>query len=139
MKRRITGLSQADLDLPELAAGLYLARVTRARYASNRGKPYFEFHFLVLAPPHVARSSFSARLYSTPKALWKLNWFLRDFGYDADLLGSEEVDDKALVDLIGVLKISYVVVSGRSYVNLDAFAASGRWVELSSTTAEVSL
>jgi hypothetical protein len=39
---------------------------------------------------------FSSRLYCTPKALWKLNWFLRDFGYDNELLDRTEVDDKLL-------------------------------------------
>jgi hypothetical protein len=28
------------------------------------------------------------------KALWKLNRFLRDFGYDTELLARDEVDDK---------------------------------------------
>ena len=36
--------------------------------------------------------------------MWKLSWFLRDFGYDAELLGKSEIDDKALIDLWGVVK-----------------------------------
>ncbi len=31
----------------------------------------------------------TGRLYCTPRAMWKLSWFLRDFGYDAELLGRE--------------------------------------------------
>jgi len=31
--------------------------------------------------------------------MWKLTWFLRDFGYDAELLGKDEIDDQALVRL----------------------------------------
>jgi len=31
--------------------------------------------------------------------MWKLRWFLRDFGYDPELLGKNEIDDKALIDL----------------------------------------
>ena len=34
--------------------------------------------------------------------MWKLSWFFRDFGYGAELLGKNEIDDKALVDLRGV-------------------------------------
>jgi hypothetical protein len=34
--------------------------------------------------------SLTGRLYCTPKAFWKLSWFLKDFGYDTDLLGKEE-------------------------------------------------
>ena len=44
--------------------------------------------------------------------MWKLRWFLRDFGYDADLLGKNEIDDKALFELWGVVKISEVTIHG---------------------------
>jgi hypothetical protein len=40
--------------------------------------------------------------------LWKLNWFLRDFGYDADLLGQDEIDDKNL-DLLACVEWSRLV------------------------------
>jgi len=51
-------------------------------------------------------------LYCTPKALWKLNWFLRDFGYDTELLGRDEVDEKALLGLRGVVRVSRRSVLG---------------------------
>jgi hypothetical protein len=35
-------------------------------------------------------------------ALWKFNWFLRDFGYDIELLGRDEVDETQLIGLTGV-------------------------------------
>jgi hypothetical protein len=44
--------------------------------------------------------------------MWKLNWFLRDFGYDAELLGCDEIDDQNLVGLSGVVKITNTVVNG---------------------------
>jgi hypothetical protein len=72
----------------------------------------------------------NARLYSTAKALWKLNWFLRDFGYDPELLGRDEIDDENLVGLSGVVKISHAVVNGTSLLNLDAFAPKDRWSQL---------
>jgi hypothetical protein len=37
--------------------------------------------------------------YCTARAMWKLTWFLRDFGYDAELLGKDKIDDQALVRL----------------------------------------
>ena len=40
--------------------------------------------------------------------MWKLSWFLRDFGYDTELLGKNEIEDRALVDLWGVVKVSEV-------------------------------
>ena len=45
----------------------------------------------VLEPRELAGRIISGRLYCTPKALWKLGWFLRDFVYDADLLGRDEM------------------------------------------------
>ena len=44
--------------------------------------------------------------------------------------GAEEVDDKALLGLSGVLKISHSVVNGLSMMNLDAFAPAAAWAGL---------
>ena len=71
------------------------------------------------------------RLYCTERALWKLNWFLRDFGYDSDLLNQDQVDEKALLKLRGVVRTSHVTLNGRSFQNLDAFAPAAEWEELS--------
>ena len=46
------------------------------------------------------------RLYCTERALWKLNWFLRDFGYDPELFSRDQVDEKALLNLRGVVRTS---------------------------------
>jgi len=48
---------------------------------------------------HLIGCLLTGRLYCTPRAMWKLSWFLRDFGYDHELLVKIEIDDKALVDL----------------------------------------
>ena len=77
--------------------------------------------------------SITGRLYCTPKALWKLRWFLRDFLYDPDLIGRDEVDEKALLGLRGVVRISHSTVNGRSFLNLDGFAPASEWEELSTT------
>jgi len=68
----------------------------------------------------VCRWSFSGRLYCTERALSKLNWFLRDFGYDAQLLKDDRVDERALLNLRGVVRTSYTTLNGRSYQNLEA-------------------
>jgi hypothetical protein len=73
----------------------------------------------------------TGRLYCTPRAMWKLSWFLHDFGYDAELLGKSEIDEKALIDMWGVVKVSEVTVHGISVLNLDGFAPACRWEELS--------
>jgi len=85
----------------------------------------------ILEPTRFAGRNLSSRLYCSPKALWKLNWFLRDFGYDSELLGRDEVDEKQLVGLKGVVKISHMVFNGTSLLRLDGFAPAARWEELS--------
>ncbi len=129
MKRRLPGLSQAALPMSEVPDGLYLVRVERVQYRWDKQKPHYKLSFLVLEPTALAGTSFSARLWATPKALWKLAWFLRDFGYDTELLGRDELEEKRLVGLQGVVKVSHTTVSGRTYLNLDAFAPAGQWEE----------
>jgi hypothetical protein len=63
--------------------------------------------------------------------MWKVRWFLRDFGYDPELLGKSEIDEKAIVDLWGVVKVSEVTVHGISILNFDGFAPAARWNEVS--------
>jgi hypothetical protein len=76
----------------------------------------------------------SGRLYCTERALWKLNWFLRDFGYDTQLLKDDQVDERALSNLRGVIRTSYTTLNGRSYQNLDAFAPEADWEALDCTS-----
>jgi hypothetical protein len=66
--------------------------------------------------------------------LWKLGWFLRDFLYDPELLAHEQVDEKALPGLRGVVKISHTVINGILLINLDGFAPASQWEELSTTS-----
>ena len=89
----------------------------------------------MLEPKELSGHSVSGRLYCTQRALWKLNWFLRDFGYDTELLGRDEIDEKSLVGLRGVVKISHVVINGTALLNLDGFAPASQWEELSSAAA----
>ncbi|PYT76052.1 MAG: hypothetical protein DMG40_26970, partial [Acidobacteria bacterium] len=97
-------------------------------------KPFVEFRFGVLEPKSFEGRSFSGRLYCTERALWKLNWFLRDFGYDAQLLKNDRVDTKALLNLRGVLRTSYTTLNGRCYQNLEAFAPEADWEALDCTS-----
>ena len=85
----------------------------------------------ILEPIRFSGHILSGRLYCNPKALWKLNWFLRDFGYDAELLGRDEVDETQLAGLKGVVKISHIIFNGTSLLRLDGFAPTDRWQELS--------
>ncbi len=129
MKRRIPGLHQQAQNGDDILEGIFLVRVERASYRYHPQKPFFVLSFTILQPEEHAGRTFSGRLYCTAKALWKLNWFLRNFGYDADLLGQDEVDEKALVGLRGVVKVSRALVNGRCFVNLDAFSPAAEWEE----------
>ena len=88
----------------------------------------------MLEPNELSEHTISGRLYCTHRALWKLNWFLRDFGYDSELLGRDEIDEKSLAGLRGVVKISHVVVNGTALLNLDGCAPASQWEELSSAS-----
>ena len=126
MKRRIPGLHEESSG-SEVPDGIFLVRVERASYQYHPHKPYFALRFSVLQPQPWTQKTISGRIYCTPKALWKLSWFLRDFGYDQELLGREEIDEKALVGLRGILKVCRRTVNGRPLLNLDGFAPAGEW------------
>jgi hypothetical protein len=133
MRRRIQGLHEADQSAPgQVRDGLLLVQVERAYHRWESRKPFYLLRFSVVEPKELSGHSVSGRLYCTQRALWKLNWFLRDFGYDTELLGRDEIDEKSLIGLRGVVKISHVVVNGTSLLNLDGFAPASQWEELSS-------
>ena len=131
MKRHIPGLHSRQQGHENLLEGLFLVRVDAASYRWHPQKPFLSVRFLVLEPEPLAARPLSGRLYCTERALWKLNWFLRDFGYDPDLLSQDQVDEKALLNLRGVVRTSLVTLNGRSFQNLEAFAPAAEWEELS--------
>ena len=134
MKRQITGLHAADrCAVDQIPDGVFLVRVQRARFQRMAQKPYYTLTLNILEPSRFGGQVISSRLYCSPKVLWKLNWFLRDFGYDSDLLRQDQVDEKALVNLRGVVRTSQVTLNGRSFQNLEAFAPAAEWEELSCT------
>jgi hypothetical protein len=127
MRRQIPGLHLGQKDSETNLDGLFLVRVERAAYRWHRQKSFLELKFIVLEPEPSALRSFSGRLYCTDRALWKLNWFLRDFGYDTELLSRDQVDEKALLNLQGVVRTSRTTLNGRAYQNLEAFAPAAEW------------
>jgi len=132
MKRQITGLYAADrCAADQIPDGIFLVRVQRVCFRRQAQKPYYTLALNILEPSRFADNVISSRLYCNPRALWKLNWFLRDFGHDTELLGRDEVDETHLIGLKGVVKISHIVFNGASLLRLDGFAPVGRWEELS--------
>jgi hypothetical protein len=132
MKRRFQGLSSTAEVNTEVPNGLFLVRVDQGRFSRERQKPFYTVRFSVLEPEPMTGRTFSGRMYCTPKALWTFSWFLRDFGYDAELLARDEVEERGLLGLSGVVKLSHSVVNGRTLINLDAFAPAGAWVSITS-------
>src|ERR1700738_2820196 len=131
MRHQIPGLHSQRQDSETSFAGVFLVRVDRASYRRHPQKSFVELRFVILEPQSFQDRSFFSRVYCTEKVLWKLHWFLRDFGYDADLLNRDQVDEKALLNLRGVVRSSTKIVNGRSYQNLDSFASAGEWEVLS--------
>ena len=134
MKRHIPGLHQQAQNEDDVLEGLFLVRVERTFYRWHPQKPFFALRLSILEPKEHAGQTISGRLYCTPKALWKLSWFLRDFGYDTELLGRDEVDEKVLLGLRGVVRISRTTLNGRSFLNLDGFAPAAEWEALSAAS-----
>ena len=130
MKRHVPGLHSKQQQGESPIEGLFLVRVEWASYRWHPQKPFLGVRFVVLEPSSFERRSFSGRLYCTERALWKLNWFLRDFGYDTELLNRDQVDEKSLLNLRGVVRTSQTTLNGRSYQNLDAFAPAAEWEAL---------
>src|SRR6267378_6454613 len=134
MRRRIQGLHEADRSAAdEIPDGLFLVRVARTQYRWHAQKPYYVLHCTVLEPKALAGRSINGRIYCTVKALWKLSWFLRDFGYDTELLARDEIEEKNLIGLRGVVKIGHAAVNGTSLLTFDGFAQASKWEELTVT------
>ena len=139
MRRRIQGLHEADQSAAgKVRDGLLLVRVERAHHQWDARKPFYLLRFSVLEPKELTGHSVSGRLYCTQRALWKLNWFLRDFGYDMELLGQDQMDEKALINLGGVVRTTYKTLNGHTFQNLEAFAPEADWEELSHAEASES-
>src|ERR1022692_2152461 len=95
MKRRITGLHAADrCAADQIPDGVFLVRVQRVQFRRQAQKPYYALALAVLEPSRSAGHILSSRLYCTPKALWKLNWFLNgiNVGYEVVLPGQRPIE-----------------------------------------------
>ncbi len=131
MSRRISGLAETAHDSrPKIPDGIYLVRVDGGQFRWHARKPFYVLRLSVIEPRTLTDQRIVGRLYCTQKAMWKLGWFLRDFLYDPELLAHEQVDEKALPGLRGVVKISHTVMNGISLINLDGFAPASQWEEL---------
>ena len=137
MKRHIPGLHCEGHNSEEILEGVFLVRVDRIFYRWHPQRPSYVLRLAILEPREHQDRSLTGRLYCTPKALWKLSWFLRDFGYDPDLMGRDEVDEKALLGLRGIVRISRTTLNGRCFLNLGGFAPASEWEGLSMSATSI--
>jgi hypothetical protein len=136
MKRHIPALHRENHSSEDILEGVFLVRVDGAYYRWHPQRPFYFLRLAVLEPREQQGHSLTSRLYCTPKALWKLRWFLKDFGYDPDLMGKDEVDEKALIGLRGIVRISRTIMNGRCFLNLSGFAPASGWDELPVSVAK---
>jgi hypothetical protein len=129
MRTRIQGLSQPPEPSP-LVAGAYRARVVRFGPAGHAAKHCRAATFLILEPAPYAGRSVRTRLYCHERALWKVRWFLRDFHYDAELLAAEELDDRRVLGLEGVIRLAYWGQDRHRRLDVQGFAHSECWGDL---------
>src|SRR5258708_35437062 len=127
MKRLIPGLHCENRSSEEILEGAFLVRVDRAFYRWHPQRPFYFLRLAVLEPREHQGRSLTGRLYCTSKALWKLRWFLRDFGYDPDMMGRVEVDEKARRGLRGIGQFSYTTLNGSCFLNIDGIAPARWW------------
>jgi hypothetical protein len=135
MKRHIPGLHCESRTCEETLEGVFLVRVDRAFYRWHPQRPFYFLRLAVLEPREYQGRSLTGRLYCTPKALWKLRWFLRDFGYDPEMMGND-VDEKALMGLRGIVRISHTTSNGDTFLNLAGFASASEWDEIPVSVAK---
>src|ERR1019366_8389543 len=137
MKRQIPGLHHESHNSEGILEGVFLVRVDRTFYRWHPQRPFYVVWLIVLEPREHQGRSLNGRFYCTPKALWKLRCFLRDFGYDPDLMGKDEVDEKALLGLRGIVRISRTTLNGRCFLNLGGFAPASEWEGLSMSATSI--
>jgi hypothetical protein len=130
MRTKIRGLNQPN-ERKTLLEGPYLARVVRFEPGGHAAKPCRVVTFLVLDPGPYSSRYVRTRLYCHERALWKLRWFLRDFGYDHDLMATEELDDRQVVGLEGVIRLAFWGTDGQRRLDVQGFAPKEEWAELS--------
>ena len=99
--------------------------------AGHAPKPCRAATFLILEPAPYAGRFVRTRLYCHERAIWKLRWFLNDFNYDAELLAADELDDRRVVGLEGVIRLAYWGSDGHRRLDVQGFAPSERWGDLS--------
>ena len=127
MIRKLSGLNINNCESAPELNGFFLVKVENASYRWHPQKPFLMIRFAILQPEGHRDQAFSGRIYCSQRALWRLSWFLRDFGYDQELLAREQLDEKALANLKGIVRTSVTRFRGGFYQTLEGFAPAADW------------
>jgi hypothetical protein len=75
----LDSLTPHVIPTPRFPTAYFLVRLDGAQHRWQAQKRFYLLRLSVLEPKPFAGRSIVSRLYCTPKAMWKLGWFLRDF------------------------------------------------------------
>jgi hypothetical protein len=128
MKHTMPGLSQPS-EAAGRSANMYLVQVVKVVFRASR-IPELILTFNIIEPSDHQGLKVVSRIDCRPKSFWKLCWFLKDFGYDAALLYDDEIDEKAILGLKGVIALSNRVQGQQQCCKLHSFAPAHLWQEM---------
>ena len=99
MTRRFQGLNQTAQPAPgELPDGLYLVRVEKAQYRWHPHKPFYILRLSVLEPQEFAGQILSGPALLRRQGTLETGLVPARLRLDAELLGRDEVDEKAMLE-----------------------------------------
>ena len=130
MKRRLEGINGTFHALPPGVNTLHLVRIESANYSAKFRKPVLDLSLSIVEPASVSKMTITTRISCAPKNLWKLHSLLVEFGYDAELLGREELDTCRLQGLVGVVRIHGKASRQDARVTIDIVAHQSEWPAL---------
>ena len=138
MRTKIQGLSQATERNP-LVEGPYRARVVRFGPAGHAAKPCRSSDVLDSRPCPLCRPLCAHRgSIATNGRSGSFAGSCRTSTTTAELLAADELDDRRVVGLEGVIRLAYWGNDGHRRLDVQGFAPSERWGDLiRSSTAQV--
>ena len=131
MRRHIPGLHSGQPDGQNLE-GLFLVRVERALFRWHPKKPFLELRFVILEP--TSDEDFPSRGGCTaPKGTLEIQLVPAGFWLRRRLLSRDQVDEKALLNLRGVVRTRFT--SQRPFLPESGCVRTGsEWEALSCTS-----
>jgi hypothetical protein len=106
LRTKVNGLGRSTKQSP-LAEGFYRARVVRFGPAGHAAKPCVAATFEVLQAIRVRRLPHPDASYRHERAVRPLRGFLSALKYDSEPFEPDELDDRNVVGVEGVIRLAY--------------------------------